>query len=128
MVKITGFDFNTLTSRIATRLRTGINKALNPMKEFIETISPEDTRDYVLNHKIKPAKREWDAIVWSVFNDSEHAFGVEFWFRKSPVNWSKQDWVTIYNWVWAKVYTRAANNPRLQEKIQSIISQALSWS
>ena len=128
MAKITGLDFNTLTRRIASRLRTGINRSSVIYKDFVEQISPEDTSDYVINHKIRPAKREWDTIVWSVYNDSEHAFWVEFGFRKSPVNWSKQDGVTIYNWIWAKVYMRAEANPRLQEKIQSIISQALAWS
>lgn len=128
MVKIIWFNVNKITRSLEERLVDGINNATANRVQFIERISPVDTWDYIDSHKIKKAVRVWRFVVWSNFNDSEHAFWVEFGFRRSPVNWSKRDKITIYRWVWANVMQRTALNPRLRQETIDIIKQAVfAW-
>jgi len=119
-------NLSKLTSKIEQRVIQGINQALENRVDFIEKISPEDTWDYVDSHYIRKATSSNGVISWPNANDSEHAAGVEDWFRRTPVNWSKKDNVTIYNWVGAKVMQRTTLNPRLKQETISIINQSLA--
>lgn len=119
-VKLDAKDFIKMFTK---RLTDWVNKAVESRVGFIKSISPEASGDYINSHKVSKAKLVGRNIEASNFNDSQHAFGVEFWFRRAPVNWSKEDWVTIYNWVWANVMTRATQN--LKKNTFDIINKAI---
>jgi hypothetical protein len=54
---------------------------------------------------------------------------VEFWFRSSPVNrhkWPPRSSSTrIYNWIWANVYQRTANDT--MKDVERVLSIAVRW-
>ena len=127
MVKI-DFNLKKIFANYDKALIKWIDKATAFRKPFIEEISPVDTGDYIDSHKIRPAKIDWDFVVGSNFNDSDHAFGVENWFRRAPVNWSKKDWIPIFNWTWAKVLQRATDDQNLKNQVLWIIVKELVWS
>ena len=125
-IKIT-FDAWKITKIFLDRWKIWINKVLWKAKDIAETISPTDTWDYIRSHKIQPAREEWNLVVWRLTNDSEHAYWVEYWFRKDPVNrhkWPPRKASTvIYNWVGARVYTRTVTNN--QKSFMDIIIKEL---
>jgi hypothetical protein len=126
MAKIIWFDLGSITWVVEEALVKWIDKALSFRAPFIREISPIDTGDYIGKHKISKAKNEWWVIIGSNLNDSEHAFWVEFGFRKTPVNWSKEDKTTIYNWVWANVMQRATNDQTIRNQVLGIIVKQLA--
>lgn len=126
MAKIIWFNVNKITRKMEDRIIKWINKALETRVDYIKQISPEDSGDYIQSHSIRNAKRQWDVISWANSNNSDDAFWVEFWFRKAPVNWSKKDWLAIYNWVWANVMQRTTANPSLRKQVAEIISRTLA--
>ncbi len=127
MVKI-DFNVKKIFANYDKALVRWIDKALEFRDPFIKEISPVDTGDYIQSHKIRRAKVEGDSVVGSNYNDSDNAFGVENWFRKSPVNWSKKDWEAIFNWVGAKVMQRITDDQNIKNQVLWIIVKELAWS
>lgn len=122
MVKIP-FTAKAFINLYGKRLAKGSLQAVKARESFIVAISPEDSWDYVSHHKIEGPKLRWTEIVTANVNDSEHAFWVEFWFSKTPVNWSKEDWTTIYTGIWANVMQRATEV--LKKQTIDIITRAI---
>ena len=117
------FTAKAFINEFGKRLARWVNTAVEARVDFIQAISPIDSWDYIQSHRVEKAKLVWRDIVAANVNDSEHAFGVEFWFRKAPVNWSREDWTTIYTGVWANVMQRATEV--LKKQTIDIITKAV---
>lgn len=87
-----------------------VNEALRVRDMVMKEYAPTDTGDYGRSFSINDARFDWQKTVGSNVNDSEHAFWVEFGFRKTPVNRHKgpprTESTRIYTGVGAKVMTR----------------------
>ena len=107
-----------------------INKALELRKKTMEEMSPTDTGNYIRSHKIEEAVVAWGRAKWANVNDSEHAFWVEYWFRKSPVNrhkWPPRNSSTvIYNGVGASVMRRAVEVTK-KDVVSLIVDSINQW-
>ena len=105
-----------------------INNALNMRDREMKELAPTDTGEYERGFKIDEAQYQGTKTVWANVNDSDHAFGVEFGFRKTPVNrhkWPPRDSSTvIYNGIGAKVMTRTVDNTR--DDVLSLITQSIN--
>jgi hypothetical protein len=126
----TRFDINVFSKElmqdIEAKAIVWVNKGLNYLLSDIIQKSPVDTWEYLKWNKIKKAEKIGTQIYWEVFNESENAENIEYWFRKSPVNWHKNRkkwWPIIYTWVGARVYSRSADNN--QENIKNIIKKEI---
>ena len=111
--------------------------AVEGMKEWLEVrdkyakeISPIDSGDYIRSHRIVDPKVTGTRIVWGNENDSEHAFGVEYGFRRTPVNWHKwpprTDGNKIYRGTGAKVMTRTGIDT-IDEVQNLIVKKINEW-
>lgn len=81
----------------------------NDLSPKIEKYSPVDEWTYIEWNVESLAAEVGGKIKASVSNISDEAYGVEFWFRSTPVNWHKNRklwWPVIFNWIGARVYTR----------------------
>lgn len=102
-----------------------MNNALEQRKVYAEAISPVDSGDYISKHKVNRAQFWWLEVVGSNENDSEHAYGVEFGFRKTPVNWTDRDGSAIIAnpSVGAKVMQRMTLQTK--DKVTRFIAQSI---
>lgn len=73
--------------------------------------SPVDTWEYKASHQNLWVRREWYKIIWTIWNTDEKAVEVEFWFSHKSVN-RHPTGLPVYEWVWARVYTRAEDKIR----------------
>jgi len=122
---------NTSISNFYLRnVKSWIDKALKLRNEKMKVISPTDTGDYIRSHKTKQATISWNSVKWANINDSAHAFGVEFWFRKTPVNrhkWPPRNSSTvIYSGVGARVMNRTVEDTK-QQTIDLIVNSLNRW-
>lgn len=117
-------NLNNITWNIEKAIKNWINKATDYLLEKVKEKSPEDTKEYIKWHKIEKATNYWNRIKWSVYNDMEYAQEVEYWFRKSPVNWSKQNGDFLIRWVWARVYTRTGDQE--EKTIKDLINKEIN--
>ena len=113
--------------KIKTQIKNWINQSLEVLKDFAEVISPEDTREFVRAHKIDKATESLWIITWTLYNDTEYAWILEYWvwwnkynYHKWKVWWPRQ---IIYSWVWNRTYTRTAdtNESEIKKIIESKI-------
>lgn len=122
--------FEKYLKNLENSLVVGINEALGVLEKDIENKSPVDTGDYISWNKRDSAKREWDKVVGSVFNDSKNATNVEFGWRKTEVNRHKnrkQWWPVIYRGVGARVYTRSLDEN--ESKVRKILEDNIKkWT
>ena len=102
--------FTKLTWNIEKAITDWINEATDYLIEKVREKSPTDTGAYIKWHKIEKATNYWNRIKGSVYNDMEYAQEVEYWFRRSAVNWHKwpprNESTRFYTWVGARPYTR----------------------
>lgn len=94
--------------------------------------SPVDKWIYIKWHRVSKAEKQWDLIVWEVFNQSEEAANVEFGWRSTAVNWHKnrkKGWPIIYTWIWSRVFTRVYENnkDRILKKFKNISLLNEKW-
>jgi len=106
----------------------GMKEWLQLRKEYAEKISPVDSGDYIRSHKIIDPTVKWSRVTGWNENDSEHAFWVEYWFRRTPVNWHKwpprSDGNKIYRGTWAKVLTRTGVDT--VDQVQNLIVKKIN--
>lgn len=101
-------DLGKYIPKIEKQLKEGINDWLEVFERDIERFSPVDTGEYIDWNNKTNAIQIWSQIKGSVFNNSENANEVEYWFRSTGVNWSKQGGSPIVEqWVGARVYTKS---------------------
>lgn len=72
----------------------------------IQKKSPVRTWKYLSQHRILWIRKEWNRIIWEITNEGEYPEKVEFWWRKTAVNWHMHDWSIFHN-KWAQTYQRA---------------------
>lgn len=126
----TKFDIKLFTNEIISDIENKaikwINKWLSFLENKIDDYAPVDTWEYESHNKKIEARIFVWKVEWQVFNDSINAENVEYWWRISPVNWHKNKkkwWHVIYNWVWARVYTRAKDNH--EQEVINIIKKEI---
>lgn len=108
-------------------LKKWIDEALEILNDFAVEISPEDTGDFVKNHKIISAKIENNKIVWTLENNTPYAIYLEYWVWWKEYNYYKwaRWWsrTKIHVWVWNRTYTRTLdeNQTRIIQLIQNKI-------
>jgi len=86
-----------------------VNKVLQLWKNYAQIVSPVDTWDYEKSFEVKNAVLQGDAVVWELRNNDDKATGVEWWWRKSPSNRSKQSWSPVVEyWVGARVFQKTS--------------------
>lgn len=81
--------------------------------------SPVDTWKFLKWNKRVLAKKVWEKVIWEVYNDSEDAYNVENWWRKTSVNWHKNRkkwWPVIFTWIWSNTYLRTFLEKRKELK------------
>lgn len=115
-------NFDSLHKEVLQAVDKAINDSLDILETSIEEKTPVKTWKYEEGHKKTKAHKVNNKIVWEVYNDMEYAKEVEYWFRKSPVNWHR-NWEIIYNWIGARVYTRTLDEN--EKKIKDLISKAI---
>lgn len=103
------------------KIINNINESLEVLEQSIDEKSPVDSWDYIKHNRKFKATKLWAKIIWSVYNDDPKAVNVEYWFRSSPVNWSKKDWKTMYTRTGARVYTRTIDEK--ENEIKKILSK-----
>ena len=113
------------TKQVTKNLKRNINEWLDIIYDEVIVNSPEDSWEYIDSNKKLQAIQVWNKIKWFVFNSDEKAWEVEYWFRSSPVNWSKKNWKFIITWIGARVYTRSFDNTESQ--VKKIINKKLLW-
>lgn len=104
--------FEKYMQELEKRLKKWVNNWIKILAKSIEDKSPIDTGEYIDWNKEREAQKEWDKIVGYVYNNSENAQEVEFWFRGTPVNRHKnrrQWWKPIFNGVGARVFSRTSD-------------------
>lgn len=111
-------------ARIERKLIPAVNKAIQVLKDDIDSKTPEDTKTLLWNNRINPASVSWNVVVASVENDTEYAQFVEFgvWWR--PFNYNKPKGNIFFRWTWARMFTRARDEK--DTEIRGILDQALS--
>ena len=115
---------------ILSRALNGVNKALIEREKKMKQYAPTDSGDYSIHFTIKQATLEWNQVVGSNKNNSEHAFGVEYGFRKTAVNWHKwpprNSGTKIYNGIGAKVMQRVVTETAA-ETLSMIVKSINEW-
>lgn len=110
--------------KIETQITEWVSKGLDILQQEIDKRTPEDTKTLLSNNKkIWPVKT-LTTIGWSIENDTEYAFFVEFWVRNRVYNYHKPKWTVFYQWVGARMFTRARDDN--ETRIRNIINEALS--
>ena len=122
------YNFKQIWNIYINAIKKWVDDALVIRKQYAEKISPTDTKEYIRWHDIEKAVETGWFVVWSNINRDEHAFWVEYWFSKSPVNrhkWPPRNASTrIFNGIWAQVYQRMAKNTL--EEVENIIKQSIN--
>ena len=102
-------NLDRISKELENRAKQALKEsAVDVLAEVVQK-SPVDTWEYLKGNKISPIDTVWDQTGVRIYNDSENAEEVEYWFSWNPVNWHKNrkwGWPVIYSWVWARVYTR----------------------
>lgn len=100
-----------------------VNEATKEAKNLIDQKTPEDTKRLLSKNKIQEAKVVKDTVQWSVENDTEYAFFVEYWVRSRKYNYNKPKWNIFYRWVGARMFTRTKEE--INKNIDKIINKYL---
>ena len=108
---------------VPTRLKKGANKALDVLKEDINTNTPEDSKTLVRANKIKKASNIGSKVIWSVYNDTEYGKYVEYWVQGRTFNYHKPKWKIFKTGVGANMYQWAVKNK--WKEINKIIRESL---
>ena len=95
-----------------------VDKAVQILKDNIDSKTPEDTKKLLQNNRIKYAQLIWNRIVGSVYNETDYAYFVEYWVSWRSYNYHKpkgnvffRGWQ--YNWLsWNRTFTRASDEIR----------------
>ena len=115
------------SDKIEKQLVEGINDSTIILLSDIIQKSPVDSWKYLKWNKRKTASKEWNKIIWKVYNDCEYAEDVEVWFRSTPVNWYKnrKKWwpVILPNSQGARVYTRSFTEN--EQEIKNILKSKI---
>jgi len=122
----TSFDIKTIIKQLDNNAIKAVNKSLEYLEIKIDEKTPIDSWEYQRWNKKLEARKIWESIIGVLYNDSKNSEEVEYWFRKTPVNWHKHKkrwWPVIYTWVWARVYTRTFDLE--QENVINIIKKQL---
>ena len=122
-------DLSKYAKQYEKKANETINEATIELLWEVIKKSPVDTWEFLKWNKRELAKKEWDKIVWSVYNDSKNANNVENWWRVTEVNWHKNRkawWPVIHTWIWATPFLRTYLEKR--EKIkQDFINNLKIW-
>lgn len=84
-----------------------MRKATDDLMFQVKLLSPVDTGKYLSSHRNLWVIQEWNKLKWAVWNIDDKAEKVEFWWRKTPVNWNRKIKWDIYTNVWANTYQLA---------------------
>ncbi len=103
MAKEFKFNIPLYTKAVTDNLVWTVVDTTNEVYFEILKNSPVDTGTFIGQNRNEWVKQEWDTITWKVSNEWEYSEKVEWGWRKTPVNWHRNDW-TIYNSIWANTY------------------------
>lgn len=110
--------FQNLEIDIENLVKNWINQWLNILNNDIKLKTPIDTWELIWNNIIINAKSDWNTIKGSVYNETKHALYVEYWIKSKNYNyykWNRKSWWTpYYIWVWARMFTRAYDEKKVQ--------------
>ncbi len=119
-----------LQKKLDLRVKAWINKALEVLKEDIDTKTPTKSWDLLEGNEIESAEKTGTRFAWKVVNDVDHGKYVEFWVKSSSYNYHKwpptNDSTIYYSWVGARMFTRGFEEKR--NEIKSIIQKAIKWT
>lgn len=121
-------DLGKYAKKFEKELEKRINESTIELLGDVIQKSPVDTWEYLKGNKRQLAKKEWNKIVWVVYNDSENAENVEEWWGARKVNrWKfrKKWWPVIHEGTWAKVYLRAYLEKR--DEIKNNLIKNILW-
>lgn len=112
---------------------TGINKAVDLLKEKADIQTPVDYGDLIANTKKKQTRREWNAITWWLINETEYAEYVEYGVWKS-YNYYKDGnrrkwWKPFHTWEGARMFTKAQfeNESKARAIIEAEIDKGIQF-
>lgn len=121
-------DLGKYAKQYEKELEKRINESTVTLLWDVIQKSPVDTWEYLKWNKRQLAQKEWDKIIWVVYNDSDNAENVEFGWRKSSVNWHKNRrkwWPVIFEWIGANVYLRSYLEKR--DEIKNNLTKKILW-
>lgn len=88
MVRLIKLDPTAIAGAVVDTVAHNMRGLVSDMEKYAKDISPTDTSEYINSFKTDVDVYS-DHVVWKIINDCEYASGVEFGFRRKPVDWHK---------------------------------------
>lgn len=117
-------DVWVITKEMTSRVMTGINKALPVLLEELKRLTPEDTGNMLQSYVVKPAKVDWNTVIWEIGNTAWYAIYVEYGVGWVSFNYHKPKGSVFFHWIGNRTFARAVDNTR--SKIENIILSELN--
>lgn len=106
MPKKFSFNIPLYTQAVTDRLVSAVVDTTNEVYFEILKNSPVDTGKFIQDNRNEWVRQEWDTIIWRVTNEWEYSEKVEWWWRKTPVNWHLRSGQIYYD-IWAHPFEKS---------------------